>query len=450
MNSVGNNWLNYSLIGRLVGSLATWGQSSWLLGKSQLVGTILLALTISLAPFVSTTTIGIILLGIGCFWLLLTLTEEQKISSGWIDKLVFLYWLIATVATAFSPVKSAAIDGWIKLTLYLMFFALSARILRSPRLRSWLITLLLHVSLIVSIYGVRQKIFGAAQLATWNDPTSPLANKTRVYSYLGNPNLLAGYLLAAIALSLGAIFIWRGWLGKSLAVTIFLVNSTCLYFTDSRGGWLAIAGLLATFGCLLYARYYQFLPRFWRYWLIPLVVGAICLLGAIAFFRVETLRLRLLSLFVGRADSSNNFRLNVWGAVLEMIRDYPIIGIGPGNEAFQQIYPLYMRPKFTSLGAYSIYLEMTVEMGLIGISCFLTLVGMTFYRGVSNLNRLIKTNNVEGFWLMSAISGLVGLLIQGIADVIWYRPQVNTLWWFLVALIASFDYITRKDVKLTS
>lgn len=444
MNSVGNNWLNYSLIGRLIGSLANWGQSSWLLGNSQLVGSILLALVISLAPFVPTSTIGIILLGIGCFWILLTLTEQQKISSGWIDKLVFLYWVIATIATAFSPVKNAAIDGWIKLTLYLMFFALSARILRSPRLRSWLITLLLHISLIVSIYGVRQKIFGAEQLATWNDPTSPLAHKTRVYSYLGNPNLLAGYLLAAIALSLGAMFIWRGWLGKSLAVTIFLVNSTCLYFTDSRGGWLAIAGLLATFSGLLYYRYYQFLPKFWRYWLIPLVLGIIFLLGAIAFFRVESLRLRILSLFVGRADSSNNFRLNVWDAVLEMIRDYPILGIGPGNEAFQQIYPLYMRPNFTSLGAYSIYLEMTVEMGLIGISCFLTLVGITFYRGMSNLQRLIKTNNVEGFWIMSAISGLVGLLIQGIADVIWYRPQVNTLWWFLVALIASFDYITEK------
>ncbi|TVQ48528.1 MAG: putative bicarbonate transporter, IctB family [Gloeocapsa sp. DLM2.Bin57] len=443
MNSYGSNWRNYSLIGSLIGSLATWGESSWLLRRSQLLGAILIALLLSLAPFVSTSTLGIILLGIGCLWLLLTLTEEQKFSSGWIDKLVLLYWAIATVATAFSPVKSAAIDGWIKLTLYLMFFALCGRVLRSPHLRSWLITLLLHISVIVSVYGVRQKIFGAPQLATWNDPTSPLANKTRVYSYLENPNLLAGYLLGAIALSLGAIFIWRGWLRKSLAVTILLVNSACLYFTDSRGGWLALVGLLGTFSFLLYYRYYRYLPKFWRYWLIPLVIGAIAVIGVIAFFRVETLRLRILSIFVGRADSSNNFRLNVWDAVLEMIRDYPIIGIGPGNQAFQQIYPLYMRPNFTSLGAYSIYLEMTVEMGLIGISCFLALVGITFYRGISNLQRLIKADNVEGFWLISAMSGLAGLLIQGIADVIWYRPQVNTLWWFLVALIASFDYTVR-------
>ena len=442
MNSVDNNWSSSSLIGRLIGSLAGWAESSWLLRWSQPLSALLLALVISLAPFVSTGILGILLLGIGGFWLLLTLAEKHNSHSGWIDKLVLLYWAIATVATAFSPVKSAAMGGWLKLTLYLLFFALGARVLRSPRLRSWLITLLLHISLIVSIYGVRQKIFGAAQLATWNDPNSPLAHQTRAYSYLGNPNLLAGYLLGAIALSLGAIFIWKGWLAKSLAVTIFVVNSACLYFTDSRGGWLALAALLGTFCCLLYYRYYRYLPRFWRYWSIPLVISAIAISGTIAFFQVETFRLRLLSLFVGREDSSNNFRLNVWQAVFEMIRDYPILGIGPGSEAFQQIYPMYMRPNFTSLGAYSIYLEMTVEMGFIGITCFLSLVGMTFYRGISNLNRLLKNNSPEGFWLISAMSGLVGLLVQGIADVIWYRPQVNTIWWFLVALIASFDFRT--------
>lgn len=77
------------------------------------------------------------------------------------------------------------------------------------------------MSLVVSIYGVRQKFFGAAQLATWVDPESPLSKNTRVYSYLGNPNLLAGYLLPAVILSFVAVFAWRGWLRKGLAITMF-------------------------------------------------------------------------------------------------------------------------------------------------------------------------------------------------------------------------------------
>jgi putative inorganic carbon (HCO3(-)) transporter len=65
-------------------------------------------------------------------------------------------------------------------------------------------------------------VFGAAALATWVDPESPFSKTTRVYSYLGNPNLLAGYLLPAVSLSLVAVFVWRSWSNKALALTMFL------------------------------------------------------------------------------------------------------------------------------------------------------------------------------------------------------------------------------------
>ena len=124
-----------------------------------------------------------------------------------------------------------------------MLFALSAQILRSPKLCNWIITSFLLTALMVSAYGIRQEFFGVQQLATWNDPSSALANDTRVYSYLGNPNLLGGYLLPAIALSVAAVFIWQGWIQKTLAVIMVGCNSACLYFTDSRGAWLANGGI---------------------------------------------------------------------------------------------------------------------------------------------------------------------------------------------------------------
>lgn len=440
MSFVRNDWVNNSIVYSLVGRLANWREASWLLQWSQVLAVFLLALVLGLAPFVTTSLIGVLLIALGMFWLLLTMSDTERVSSGMIDKLVLVYWCIATVSTAFSPVKNLALDGWIKLTLYLLMFALCARVLRQPKAMEWLITIFLHVSLIVSVYGVRQQIFGVEQLATWNDPNSPLANDTRVYSYLENPNLLAGYLLPAIALSLGAVFIWRAWLPKILAIVIFMVNSACLVYTDSRGGWLAMAGVLAVFGILSYFWFYKKLPAWCRLWIPIVVVGVISLGMLVTFWQVETVRLRILSIFAGREDSSNNFRLQVWASVLKMIRDYPILGIGPGGKAFQAIYPLYMHPNYSSLGAYSIYLETTVETGLIGISCFLALIGVTLSRGIFHYSRLRRLENNRGFWVIGAIAGIVGLLIQGGFDIIWYRPQVNTLWWFLVAIIASLDF----------
>lgn len=435
-----HSWTDTSFIHRCIGSLSHWRSTSWLLSWSEVIGVALLALLFSLAPFVSNSLLGVILIAIAGFWLLLTISDTVSIRSGIIDRLVLLYWGIATVATAFSPVKSLAFGGWVKLTLYLFLFALSARLCRQEKALHWLSTIFLHVALVVSIYGIRQEFFGATPLATWNDPDSPLAQDTRVYSYLGNPNLLAGYLLGAIALSLAAVFVWRSWWQKSLAVTMLLVNSACLIFTDSRGGWLAMAGLLAVFSLLTYFWYYHRMPRWCRIWLPLVVGGAIAGFIVVAFVQVESIRLRLLSIFAGREDSSNNFRLNVWASVVEMIQDYPILGIGPGNDAFNAIYPVYMRPNYTALGSYSIYLETAVEMGILGLSCFLGLIGVTISRGIYHWRKLSQRRESRGFWVIGAIAGITGILIQGGVDTVWYRPQINTIWWFLLAIIASLDF----------
>ena len=402
------------------------------------------SLVFCLAPFVSNELVGVLLVACAGFWVLLTLSDDAKTKLTPIHLLVLLYWGIATIATALSPVKVAAFTGWTKLTLYLLLFALSARILRSPRLRSWVITLYLHVALIVSVYGLRQWFFGAKALATWVDPESPLSKITRVYSYLGNPNLLAGYLLPAVVLSLMAVFAWRGWVAKTLAVTMFCVNAACLVLTFSRGGWIGL--LVSVFAILVLLVYWWSvqLPPFWRTWSLPILLVTLSLLLLLALLFVEPVRERVFSIFAGREDSSNNFRINVWAAVVEMIRDRPILGIGPGNTAFNKIYPLYQRPRFNALSAYSILLEVAVETGLIGLACFIWLFLVTLNQGILQLQRLRSQSSREGFWLMGAIATLLGMLAHNVGDTVWYRPEVNTLWWLMVAAIASYYHVSAQ------
>ena len=437
-----HQWQRGSYLHRLTGGLAHWRQSSWLFQWSEAIGAGLISIVFLLAPYVDTSLIGILLVAIAGYWVLATATALAKPVITPIHVLVFLYWCIATVATAFSPVKSAALNGWVTLTLYLVLFALSAQILRSPRLCNWIITSLLLTALIVSSYGIRQEFFGVQQLATWNDPNSPLANDTRVYSYLGNPNLLGGFLLPAIALSIAVIFIWQGWIQKTLAVVMAGANSACLYFTDSRGAWLAMVILVAVLLLLFYFWWREYLPRFWQVWLLPLIFGTLAGLFVVAFITLEPLRIRLMSIFAGREDSSNNFRINVWSACYQIIDDYPLLGIGPGNDAFNQIYPRYMNSRYPALSAYSVYLEHLVEMGYLGFGCFLWLITVTLNHGISQLVRLRQSRNKQGIYLIAAIAATVSLAFHGLFDTVWYRPQINTLWWLMLAIIASFydDY----------
>ncbi|MGC9524013.1 MAG: IctB family putative bicarbonate transporter [Limnospira sp.] len=446
-----HRWRGGSFLYRIGGSLRSWRRGSWLLEWGEPLGMILVALIFGLAPFVGTALIGVLLIACAGFWVILTLSDDpSEVAFTPIHLLVLLYWGIATAATALSPVKEAAFGGWVKLTLYLLLFFLMARVLRSPRLRSLFITFYLHIALIVSVYGLRQWFFGVEALATWVDPTSAQADLTRIYSYLGNPNLLAGYLIPAVGLSLGAIFAWRGLMPKLLAITMTVLNSACLVLTFSRGGWIGFVALMLAFAILLLYWMSQYFSPFWQKWAVPAGAGGLAVLLAVAVMTVPPLRDRVASIFAGRSDSSNNFRLNVWAAVIEMIRDRPLLGIGPGNDAFNKVYPLYMRPRYSALSAYSVLLEVMVETGVVGFAAFLWLLLVTFNQGWVQLRWLREWNNPQGFWLIAAIAVMAGMLAHGLVDTVWYRPQINTLWWLMVAIIASYYSAGSRESVLGS
>lgn len=393
--------------------------------------------------------VAVLLGAAGLYWLLLTLSDEiqsptQRPGFTPIHLMLLAYWGIAAIATAFSPEKKAALAGFTKLTLYLLLFALLARLLRSPRLRSWLITAYLHISLIVSVYAIRQWFFGAEALATWVDPTSEFTKTTRVYSYLGNPNLLAGYILPAVFFSIVAFWAWKGFGPKVLAAVMVLVNSACLILTFSRGGWIGLVAGLFILLCLLLYWWSIHLPQPWRTLALPVTLGVVTAVLLIAVATVEPLRDRVASMFAGREDSSNNFRINVWESVGEMIRDYPILGIGPGNQVFNKVYPLYQKPRFTALSAYSVPLEITLETGIIGATCFFWFLVTTLTQGWRQLHKLRSDQNPDAFWLIGAIATIVGMFSHGLVDTVWYRPEVNTIWWLAVAIVASFYTLPAK------
>jgi putative inorganic carbon (HCO3(-)) transporter len=435
-------WWSHSQIYAILRYLGNWQQGSHLVGVS-LCGLLLIVL-LGLLPYLSNNQIGIVSTAIAIYWVLLWLGDRASqaidaATSTWtpIHLPLAVYWAIASIATILSPVRKAAIDGWVKLTIYFIIFACLNRVMRySSKIpwRSILVGTYLLTTVLVCIYGLRQWLLGAEDLATWTDPTSELAGTTRIYSFLLNPNLLAGYLLPAIPLGVVGALHWRSWGVKLVSLMVAIVSWQCISLTYSRGGQLGTIseGLLLL--VLLAYWWGSQLPR----WTIPgLLSGAV---GAIAISYVlfPKQRLRFLSIFFGRNDSSNNFRLNVWMSVLQMIKKKPILGIGPGNKAFNLIYPFYQRPGYSALGTYSVPLEITVETGIIGLACYIWFIIVAVQQGWKNFNRLRESRASEGLWIAASLSAMAGLLTQGFVDTVWYRPQVQIIWWLAIALIASF------------
>ncbi|MEO1181271.1 MAG: IctB family putative bicarbonate transporter [Cyanobacteria bacterium J06636_28] len=327
-----HQWRQVSIIHRLLSPFRQWRQGSGLLPYGDLIAAGIVAVLLVLSPYTSTTLIGILLLACAALWFLLTISDD---ANGWLTPIhlgVTLYWGAMVLATAMSPVRSAALSGLVKLTLNLLLFMLLARILRRPRLRTGVVSVYVLATLPVAVYGMRQYFFGAEALATWVDPTSNLSGATRVYSYLLNPNLLAAYLMPAVALSVSAIFVWPRWLPKVLAVIAFFLNTACLVLSYSRGGWMGLLGLFFILAVLLVFWWSELFPPFWKRWSLPALLGAMAGFVLFAVLFVGPVRERVMTMFAGREDSSNNFRINVWEGAMDMIRARPVIGIGPGKK----------------------------------------------------------------------------------------------------------------------
>ena len=446
--------INASYIHRWVGSLKSWRQQSWLMQWGDEIGAILTSFVFLLAPFeksipgLSTETVGLLMIAVAAYWVLLTLADEQAGGVTPIHVTVLVFWAISAVSTALSPARNAAIGGLSKLSLYLLLFVMLARLCRSSRIRDWLIAIYLHVALFVSVYGVHQSIYGAKQLANWVDAESTLAKTTRVYSYIGNPNQLAAYLLPAICFSVAAYFIWQGWARKSLAIVMVVTNTYCLQVTYCRGAWIgAIVGILVAAG-LVYYWLRPTLPKFWKSWALPIALGVILVIGGVAILAIPLLRDRVLSIFSGSNDSSNNVRLEVWKAVRNMIQARPLLGFGPGDRVFKQIYPVYQTsPRFSATGAYSVFLETIVEVGYIGFTCLIWMLIVTSNWAFQGLRQLRQTRDSAAFWLMAAIVSMVATIVQGATDTVWYRPDIQTLWWLTIAIIASFYQTATVEEK---
>ena len=400
-----------------------------------LAGLLLLSL-FTVLPFLSRPGMVLLLLGSGLLWLSWSVLEPPG-GTGSMGRRLLVFLAIAVVATGFSPVPREALRGLLKLVLYLGVWALAARLLAQCR-RWWnpVLAGLLLGGLAEAVLALRQLQGGAIALATWSDEASILLNTERLYGSLGNPNLLGGYLVPIVPLAIGAALHWRSWPSRLLAAVTAVLAGTALVLTYSRGAWFGLAAGLACFALL------------WGWFALPRLQGrrqaVFCglllaaLIGAVAMSGLlEPLQVRLLSALAGRGDSSVNFRINVWMAAWQMLRDYVWTGIGPGQDAFNRVYPLYQQPMFNALSAYSMPLELAVELGIAGLLAGIAVFWHALHQGLRQLKVAVATTEERGWPQIGAMAAVVGLGAHGLVDTIFLRPEVQLVWWLCIAFLAT-------------
>ena len=254
-----------------------------------------------------------------------------------------------------------------------------------PRLRRAL-ALWEIVATAYAVYGIVQMIGLVAGfdtslhfLARWSNPDlfigvgSPVRRRIgdvfRANSMFNDPNILAGFLAAAMTatLALREHHAEIGRRGRAAAEVLALcVMGTCLLLTQSRSGALAFAvgaGVVFAHRPRSLGR-----PALW----LAIAGGMAVIVGVAFLLGVDsTLLLSRFASISDTSDTSNRLHLGVFLYGLQLVARYPLTGVGLGN--FGLFYGAEQDAFYAKMMSHSAPLSYFAESGIPGGVAFITL-----------------------------------------------------------------------------
>ena len=359
----------------------------------------------------------------------------ERFSLSLSEKLLLIYFMVVIISVAGSSLFILSFKGFTKTLIYLGFYVSFIHYLKDNRGKlKYILLTLAFMFFAESLVAIKQNFLSVSEIAGWQDMSrlNPEEIMTRVYGSIKpyNPNLFGGYMLSVLPTTLVLIFlplINKHYKTAFCGFCCFALGILAILFTGCRGAYIGLFVELL----LVVILTYKFLKPLYKQ--IYLKISAV--FSFIAFLFViskASLRARIFSIFAMRNDSSNSFRFNVYNSCIDMFKDNWLLGIGVGNQNFREIYGLYMKTGFDALSAYNIYLETALESGILALIAF---VGFVFVNITKALRYISKRRNANSVYLAIATISVTGLLVHGFVDTVFFRPQIQFVFWMMMGII---------------
>lgn len=383
------------------------------------------AIPVVLAPLLSFFHPSMMILGlsmIGACSLLLNLVRDRRRQLVWapINRYVFLYAAVYLAGTLFSVNLRGSLGPGLLSVAFILFSVVLCNAVNGKRQLDTLVALMVVAATVVCAYGILQYVFRwGYQSAAWVDSDMFSSIEFRVPSTLENPNMLGQYLILAIPLGGAKLLSAKKWPERIFYLCCCGIMCLCMILTFSRGAWLGLLFAGLVFVVLLNPR---------------LILLAPVALIALYFVLPDTVIDRFAS--IGNlGDNSTSYRVSIWMGVLAMLKDYWLCGIGPGDAAFNMVYPAYSYNGISAPHAHNLFLQIVCDAGVVALIVFLVLLFVYFRMMCSALGR-------EKEWgsrmlQIAFTAGVCGFLVQAMTDYSFYNYRVMFLFWAFLALGAA-------------
>lgn len=353
-----------------------------------------------------------------------------KVKNVTVALVIFVLINIVSAFTSFVPVNSVQVLC-VSTSLMLIYFVICGTI-RTKSALSALIKVFAVSAFFVALYGICQYLFGWGLdiKNAWIDEEMFEDATVRVYSTLGNPNVLGEYLLLAAFPCLAFLFHSEKWSDKLISAVIFCTVTLCLIFTQSRGCWI---GFLL--GITVYVTFVQ--GKLWG--LLPLAIAVMPLIIP------ESVIARFTS--IGDLnDTSSSYRMYIWLGTIEMLKDFWLFGVGQGQKAYNAIYPFYSYSAITAPHAHNLYLQIFAECGIGAVAAFVVACWMWFKKVVSAFRKSTGRDPLMKGIAITLGCGVLAYLVQGLFDYVFYNYRVVMVFWAVIGMgIAAYNVSEAAD-----
>ena len=249
------------------------------------------------------------------------------------------------------------------------------------------------------------------------------------------------------------------WLQRGMNVLLrvmlsigFFILTAGIILSYTRAAWISIIGAAAILAVMLLRIQLKHLL------LATALVGSVLLIGwddivmSLEQNKQESsdkLDEHVSSISNVSSDASNLERLNRWNCAIEMFKERPIVGWGPGT--YQFVYAPFQRSKDRTIistnqgtggNAHSEYLGPMSEQGLPG-----TLLVLALLYGISHLSfRLfyaMESRNLRTL-VAAAYLGLMTYFIHGVLNNYLDTDKASVPFWGFIAILVALDLYHRK------
>ena len=297
---------------------------------------------------------------------------------------------------------------WKNYAMTIAMYFLALNLIKDERDQKSMVIIMCLVVLFISVRSYRAYTGGGGF-----EESSRLAGPFEAVG-LG-PNHFGAFIAEYSSVFLGLFLLdknrWRKWL--YLATVLFSIHP--LFYSYSRGAYIAAFGALAFFGLIRKRSLLILVFCIYLGWQTILPASVVDRIG---MTREES----------GELEYSVSNRLEIWNYAMELYKANRIFGVGFGGYSLS-VLDKTGRPR----DSHSIYLKMLSEQGIVGFVLLLLVFGMAFYSGWK-LFKVGKAPFQKGLGL-GFLGCIVAVMITNMFGDRWSYYVLATYFWIFWGLV---------------